>query len=221
MRAQELERKRIAQELHDGIGQRLSVIKYSLEGYLASSAEESDDVERGELQGAVEQIKGILEEVRRIARNLTPTTLDEMGLVKTIRSVCAEFQAAHSGTAVSVNIDVSDDSIPEVLKLALYRSLQEALNNIAKHAQATRVFVDLMTSQQGITLRVEDNGSGFDLKSLAGKACTKPGFGLQSMRERAEMTGGSFKVDSEIGRGTTIELQWSQPEILLLRDEPV
>ena len=124
-----------------------------------------------------------------------------------IKALCREFQQCYSHVRIEKEIDITEDTIFESLKMMIYRISQEALNNIAKHSKASFVDFALRKAGRNIELAIRDNGQGFDVeKKLSVK--TSRGLGLVSMRERAEFSGGSLTVESAKGRGTVIRASW-------------
>jgi two-component system NarL family sensor kinase len=203
--ALEAERKRMARELHDGIGQSLATIKFRVENAVAL-------MRRGRLEAGIEmldatvlQIREALAEVRRIARDLRPSLLDELGLVQAVAWLCREFEATHPTTRVEQVIGLHEAIVPKAVGAAIFRVLQEALTNIAKHARADRVLVRLNGSGDGIELVVQDNGQGFDPAHRVDGGC-----GLISMRERTELSGGRFSVQSGLCAGTVVRCAWGR-----------
>ena len=220
--AQENERRRIASELHDGIAQSLSVIKYGIEHNIELLKAEGKSTDVRPLSGIVDQIKSVSEEVRRIARNLAPSMLDDFGILATLGWLCSEFQSMHPSVSVERYNQVTENDVPVLLKVAIYRLLQEAFNNIAKHAEASVVRVRLEMPGDHLILTVQDNGKGFELLPLdSGAAHEHVSLGLRNMRERVEATGGNFELESKSGVGTTIRAAWSAAELRLLGDEAV
>ncbi|MBI5447088.1 MAG: sensor histidine kinase [Deltaproteobacteria bacterium] len=214
VQAQESERARVARDLHDGIGQTLTAIKFLLEhGVERIQAGEAPEDALGSL---VPRIKGAVEEVRRICMDLRPSTLDELGVLPTIAWFCREFQEAFPGLRIERRIEVGEDAIPEVLKITIYRLLQEAMNNVAKHSGAERVRIDLSGSDGGLVLAVEDDGTGFGERVLPA-AGDDPGFGLKSMRQRAELSGGTLAIRSGEHGGVTVEACWPAEALRRLR----
>ncbi len=200
---QENERKQIARDLHDGVGQMLSAIKFKIEDIIQQRDERKERIEDKTLGHLVPMIRESIEEVRRIQMNLRPSVLDDLGIIATISWLTREFEKVYSAISIQKQIDIQEDEIPVRLKTVIYRILQEALNNIAKHSRANRVTIALRKMEERIELTVEDNGTGFDLEN-------RPrGFGLGSMRERVELSGGLFTIDSTIGKGTTIIASWT------------
>jgi len=210
---QEDERKRIARELHDSIGQSLGAIKFGLENTLRK-------MEDGTAENCVEFLKGLIpitqtavEEVRKIGMDLRPSTLDDLGILATIAWFCREFQSIYSGVRIEKRIEVQEEDVPYPLKTTIYRILQEALNNVAKHSQANLVSVALRKTDSGIELTVQDDGVGFDEKEESRTGSTRRGLGLASMRERTELSGGSFFLDSRQGEGTLVRAWWASERI--------
>jgi len=206
--AEEKERKRIARELHDGIGQALSAIKFSVENYLRQRGNEADHSGLNSLTAVIPLTQKTIEEVRRIVKDLRPSILDDLGILATITWFCREFQHVYAGIRIKREIDIQEDDIPSPLKTVMYRILQEALNNVAKHSQANLVQLFLQKSNSVIELTIQDNGKGFDLAKKIALKPSQRGFGLASMRERAELSGAAFDLVSTIGKGTVIRMAW-------------
>lgn len=204
--AQERERKRVAQELHDGIGQSLTAIKFKLENALSRTDEKTSNLES--LQQIVPVIQRAVEEVRRISMDLRPSILDDLGILATITWFCREFQTIYSGIRIEKQIELDEKIVPKRLKIVIFRLLQEALNNIAKHSYADCVRLCLWKNHKGIELLIQDNGVGFDSVAALATEDSGRGFGLASMRERTESRGGSFEIVSLLPRGTMIRAWW-------------
>lgn len=205
---QEEERKKIARDLHDGIGQTLSAIKFTIENTLQKLAQGSSSSPVRPLEAVLPLIQNAMEEVRRIQTDLRPPTLDDLGILPTISWFCREYQKIYSGIRMEREIQVEENEVPDFLRTVIFRVLQEASNNIAKHSQATRVCLSLRKRDEGIELVVEDNGRGFDLQEILSEERGRRGFGLVSMRERTELSGGSFSVESKRGTGTRVRALW-------------
>ena len=211
MSAQENERQRVARELHDSIGQSLSAVKFIIERAIDEQQEWGDNKQRRTLRTVVPVIQDAVEEVRRISMALRPTTLDDLGLIATIAWFVREFQVTYPHIEVTRLIEVEEFEVPDVLKTNIFRILQEAMNNAAKHSQATRIEVGLRQVIGDLQLLVGDNGIGFVQEALRGPT-TSGGFGLVSMRERADLFGGSLIVTSSASEGTMILARWPLPE---------
>ncbi len=163
------------------------------------------------LEAAVTLIRGVVDEVRTIQKDLRPSLLDDLGIVATIGSFCREFQAIYADISIQKDISVEDHEVPEPGKTAIYRILQEAMNNVAKHSHAGEVRIRLgKSSEGGLEFAVEDDGLGFD-PGMAHALPGGSGVGLSSMRERAELSGGTFSILSAPGSGTIIRTLWPQP----------
>ncbi|CAB1085561.1 Two-component system sensor histidine kinase [Olavius algarvensis Delta 1 endosymbiont] len=207
---EEKERKRIARELHDGIGQALSAIKFSVENSLRELRRSPDHAEFKSLETVIPLTQKTIEEVRRIVKDLRPSILDDLGILATITWFCREFRKVYASIRIIIEIEIQESDIHSPLKTVIYRILQEALNNVAKHSRADRVHLSLHKKDNGVELTVHDNGAGFDLSEALSLQPSRRGFGLTSMRERAELSGGKFGIESVIGKGTTIWVKWQK-----------
>lgn len=201
----ETERKRIARELHDDIGQNLTSIKMRIEGALsllrlgqAGGGEEM-------LTGIVPMIQQTMDEVRRISMDLRPSILDDLGIIATIGWLCRSFGATSPSVKVEADVRVEESEVPEALKIVIYRVLQEAMNNIAKHAHADFIRVRLSRVGSDLELAIEDNGRGFDVAQTLAADSSRRGAGLASMRERLEAIGGRLSIQSAERIGTVVQ----------------
>jgi PAS domain S-box-containing protein len=201
---QEAERKRIAAELHDSIGQSISAVKFSVENALGELEERSPDSVSTHLHNAIDKLRGTMDEVRRISMDLRPAMLDDLGLIATINWFMRDMQSLVPEVVFSKQIAVAEDEIPVDRKIVIFRILQEALNNIGKHAHASHVDVSLAKRDDGLVVLIKDDGVGFAMELLP----EAHGFGLNSMRERVNLSGGSFTLDSTPGTGTVIRVLW-------------
>ena len=211
--AQELERRRLAAEIHDGISQRLVSLWYHLlaaedaagnmtEGEAGSVPEESTaslSTLCRELEVAKELTTAALAEARAAIVGLRPSVLDDLGLGPGLESL------ARILSDVQVELDITAERLPPHVEVALYRIAQEALQNVVKHADATRVRLVLSTGPAGVRLAVEDDGRGFDGDGI-GEAEDRHSYGMVGMRERAELIGATLTITSWPGRGTTVEV---------------
>ncbi len=212
MTAQEVERKRIASELHDSVGSALNALTFAVGGALALTSKGDSQGTANLLQRAAQQVKGILDDVRRIAMDLRPAILDDLGIVGTLTWFSREFLAVYPHVMLRTQIEVQEADVAEPLRTPIFRVTQEALNNIIKYANATEVLVRLARGQTGIVLEIKDNGDGFVLRGSDGREQTgATGLGLCSMRDRVEFSGGEFHVCSAPGRGTQIVASWALP----------
>ena len=201
--AQEKERKRVALELHDGLMSELAATKFLLEGKIMI-LDSGKAIHPGELRRIADVLANSMKEVRRIMNNLHPSTLDELGLIATISWLCGEYQKSYPHITVQQEIGVSEKDIAEGTRVVIYRVLQEALNNFARHGKGDCVEVSLLKSAGTFSFVIRDNGQGFDVENA------EKGLGLESMKERVELSGGEFQVESMIGQGTTIRAIWSR-----------
>ena len=203
MAAQELERQRIARELHDSIGQALGGVKFGLESCEAQ-------LDAGEplahtLHQLAARMQGVMDEVRRISMNLRPSTLDDLGILPTLGWFMREFSAIYRQIELKTLVDVDEEEIAAPLKTAIYRIVQEAFNNVVAHSGARRVSLVLRRRERKLELQVQDDGAGFD---PGARRKPRGGLGLATMRERAEVTGGRFSLRSEACGGTTVAVSW-------------
>ncbi len=206
MTAQEDERKRIAQELHDCIGQSLSAIKYSLERAEDMTHQQDPSAPRHLLRTTISRVQETIESIRAIAMDLRPSMLDDFGPVSAVRWLCQEFREVYDDIKVHTNFAITDDDIPKRLGTPIFRTVQESLNNIAKHAKAKNVFVSMRGDVASLALEIRDDGVGFELKEI-GRPPQK-GTGLSGLRERAGKTGGKFSVRSKRHAGTVVRVGW-------------
>lgn len=205
--AQEEERTRIARELHDGIGQGLTDIKFRVERAIELSYGDQNGSVGDYLRTVIPAVQANVEEVRRISMGLRPSILDDIGILSTIAWSCREFEATHPLIEVTAELLVAEHEVPEDLKTTIYRSLQEGLTNISKHAKADCVRVGLVETEGRLEFTISDNGQGI-ANCRAVQDDEAPRFGLSSLRERAGMSGGSFSIRSENRFGTTLRATW-------------
>lgn len=197
--AQEEERKRISRELHDNIGQALYSVLVGLKIMKNLKIENSF---RDHLLEMEKMTDKALDEVKRLAVELRPATLDDLGLVPTIRSYLDKYERTF-GIHTNLLLIGKHQRYSQNIETALYRITQESLTNAAKYAETSRVDVQITNLPNLLILIVADEGKGFPI----GKKSTTSGLGLYDMKERAESIGGSFSIQSEIGKGTRIEVR--------------
>jgi PAS domain S-box-containing protein len=203
VQVQEAERGRVALELHDNITQNLCAVLPRWQA-LANKLPAHEKASRGEVMKLSELLGQTVEEVQRIARNLRSSVLDELGLVPALRATCTEF-ADRTGVSLKLACKPLTARLPAEGELALYRILQNALENVEKHARARHVTVRLR-QRAFVQLTINDDGIGFDPEHHAARRKGKGALGLLSMRERATYVGGAFKIKSVRGAGTEIEV---------------
>jgi signal transduction histidine kinase len=199
--AQESERRRLADELHDLIGQNLTALGIDLAA-LRARLPDSGDAARLEAMRAL--VEGTIGSIRGVMTGLRPPALEEFGLVPALRAYAAEF-AQRTGMAVEVQAAAGEARLAEGAELALFRIAQEALTNAAKHSGGKSVRIRFATGDGGIRLSIEDDGAGFDQPGGA-RAARRGGWGLPEMRERAEAHAGSLLVDTAAG-GTRVTVE--------------
>ena len=202
--AQENERKRVALEVHDILGSSLSAIKFKVEEALINIPQNI----AYPLEVLIPLIKETIEEARRIQADLRPPLLDDLGIIATISWFCRRFESIYSAIRVEQMITIREEEVPDHLKIALFRIIQEAMNNIGKHAGADYMRLGLRKVDASIELSISDNGIGFDQETLSSEESLKKGLGLSSMRERTEFSEGTFSIESTKGSGTVIKALW-------------
>ena len=196
--AQEAERRRIARDLHDELGQQLTALRLKLD---RASMDAPPPLE-GPIAEAQEIAKNIDEGVDFLAWELRPAALDDLGLVPALEKFVKEW-SAYSGVTAELNATtaVSERRFQPEVETALYRIVQEALNNVNKHAHARNAHVALRTNRGNVVVTVDDDGDGFDPYDTVVR---RKGIGLIGIRERVQMIGGSLDIESDAGKGTTL-----------------
>ncbi len=206
--AQEDERKRISREMHDSVGQSLSAVKFTVENALQEIGEGGAGNAVPSLQSTIRMVQEAVEEVRRIQRNLRPPTLDDLGLLATISWFCREFEGVYSDIRIERSIDLEEMDVPDPLKIVIYRVMQEALNNAAKHSRTEAVRLSLCKTDGRIEMEIRDQGAGFDPEEVLSRKESERGLGLFSMKERTELSSGRFSIRASKGKGTRILATW-------------
>lgn len=201
--AQDEERRRIAQELHDSVGASLTAVKFGLETALRQMDENPL------LSRLVDRLKGVIGETQNISRNLHPSVLDDLGLLPAIRSFCRDFESMRGDLRIEHELDVTEAAVPRSLKLLIFRVAQEGINNAAKHSGAGLARLELTEANGRIALTLTDDGDGFDVDAALKKGVLQGGLGLSSMKERTELAGGRFEIRSAPGEGTVIRAEWA------------
>lgn len=205
---QEDERKHIASELHDSIGQSIAGIKFGIETAL-SQIDQGDPISIGKsLKAVIPIIQNLIDEVRNIYMDLRPSILDDLGIISTIDWYCRQLQSLYPEILIEKSIDITEEEIPEPLKIVIFRIMQESFNNITKYSESHRVALTFLKREDSLELTIQDNGIGFDLDSVLSVNGDKTGHGLASMKERVELANGTFFIGSIIGRGTKIQASW-------------
>jgi signal transduction histidine kinase/streptogramin lyase len=199
--SQEVERQRIAAELHDSLGQKLLIIKNSAQLGLRDS--HSGTGASDQLRDVSQTASECLDEIRQIARNLRPYQLDQMGLTKAVRSLACALEQS-SGLKVRLDMDELDGLFPHSAEINVYRILQEALNNVLHHAKASEVLLRIERLGREVEILISDNGQGMALASADGPVRGEGGFGLTNMRQRVQILGGKLNIQSGPGLGTKL-----------------
>jgi signal transduction histidine kinase len=200
--SQENERRRVSRELHDQLGQSLSALLLEL-GAHRPGAEDCEEVREG--MGA--RIRGIIDQVRRMAWELRPAILDDYGLESAVARLIEQL-SEHAAVAIDYqcsNLDGSQPRLPERVEAALYRIAQEALNNVVRHAHASQASVIVSRGEERVMLLVEDDGCGFDPTEASRN--TEASLGLTGMAERVQLAGGTLTIESAPGQGTTLRAE--------------
>ncbi|MEJ2256884.1 MAG: sensor histidine kinase [Woeseiaceae bacterium] len=212
--AQERERHRIASDLHDGVAQSLGVLKFGMETQIVSLKRLHPDLDLAGLEQLVEQMHEMLAELRKISRDLSPAVVNQFGICTAIDLLCKEFHDGIAAIDVQCLTCVQETALPDTVHVAIYRVVQEALNNASKHAAASHIKVRLAADDGTVALDITDDGDGFDTSKPA--TGVGKGLGLDSMRERVEVTGGHFDIRSAPGQGTRIIASWPESSLNLL-----
>jgi signal transduction histidine kinase len=208
MTMQEMERKRIATELHDSIGQSLSALGFGVGVALDAARGGDTRLACDMLEKLAPQVKETIAEVRRIAMDLCPATLDDLGIVGTLSWFFREFRAIHPGLSLLTEVDLDERDVATALRTTVFRVVQEALNNVVKHARATEIHIRLWRGESDIHLEVADNGRGFNAVEMSRPGMSSPSMGLKGMRDRVEFSAGRFRLESEPGQGTKVSASW-------------
>jgi two-component system sensor histidine kinase DegS len=195
--AQEAERQRLSRQMHDGPAQALS--NFILQTEIAMRLLDVDPTQaRDELGSLKVSAMGTFQKVRNFIFELRPMMLDDLGLIPTIRRYADTFKE-QTGLEVNVTVSGTERRLESYLEVMVFRAIQELLGNAARHSQATLLKINIDLTDDLIRVGVDDNGRGFDIDSVKGK-----NLGLKLIRERTEMLGGTFEVDSATGKGTRV-----------------
>jgi len=204
LEAQEEERRRLSRELHDELGQSLAYLKIQFRAVEKKLPGQFQTL-RGECEDVILFINTVIDNVRRLSQDLSPSMLDDLGLTTALKVQFSEF-AKRNDIDATVAIDNIDNLLLKEYQINLYRFCQESLNNIYKHARAEHFSVTITRNNKTILLSVEDDGNGFDMDYVASMKSGDKGMGLTVMEERANMMNGDLDIQSEPGKGTRILL---------------
>lgn len=196
--AHETERSRISRELHDELGQALTLLKLRL-GSMSKELREDQTGLRAECGTTLSYLDHVIESVRALSRELSPSVLEDLGLVAGLRQLIHGF-SDRSGIRITAELDPVDSLIPKGSHILVYRVVQEALTNVARHSGAANVCISLKSTSRAVRCSVSDDGRGMKMKPRI----TANGLGMRIMRERVNMLGGTLRVSSRAGRGTSI-----------------
>lgn len=196
---QDQERKRIAEDLHDGLGSLLSSIKLNLQN-LGEEMTFSSAEQRDKYQSSIASIDDAISDLRNLSHNIMPASLAKLGLVAGLKNMLEKI-SAHSGLHVDFSTHDFEQRIDETMELSVYRIILELTNNIVKHASAKEITIQLIRYPEYVNITVEDNGKGFDYKNIKQKP---KGIGLGNIVSRVEYMKGRLNIDSAVGRGTTV-----------------
>lgn len=203
--AQERERERISRELHDELGQALLVLKLQA-GSIREQIDQNPKVAGAECREMSANLDQLVENVRRLSRDLSPAVLEDLGLTSALRHLVNEFAKRHN---LQANLDLTpglDGLFPRETQINIYRIFQESLTNIGKYAQASSLTMAINQNEGRIFFRLADDGQGFDVEQVLAREPTRRGLGLAAMTERGRMLGGNLKITSQPGQGTEIIL---------------
>jgi PAS domain S-box-containing protein len=203
LEAQEIERRRISIELHDELGQALMLLKFKLSS-LADKPHKNPKAMRKDYDDLLNYLDGIIENIRRLSRDLSPTILEELGLSSALRFLLEEFSKYSDINNYSFDTDEIDHLFSPQGQINIYRIFQESLTNIVKHSQAQKISVVIKKHDDYVSITVQDDGKGFDVEQTLAQETSQRGLGLAAMHERVRMAGGSLNIWSQPGSGTRI-----------------
>lgn len=203
---QENEKKELAQELHDEVGQALTAMKINLSTIKSIFPPGHNQNAEQRINETNEILDNIINQVHKLSLNLSPALLEVLGLSATLKDYCNQF-SKRTGIKVICQKDESKMNMPNKYEINIFRIVQEALTNIARHSKAKTVSVSFETVKKKINLKITDDGIGFDIRKYDDNSEKKTGIGLLGMRERVNAMRGTMKITSEKGKGTTIDIQ--------------
>jgi len=203
--AKEEERRHIAMELHDGIGQDLAVVKIGLEGLQQEMSRSLDNEKIEQLDKIIKHIRGSMEDVHRLSSDLHPRYLDSRSLPVALELLCNDLSQTYKDVTIKCNICRTPSSLAGSLKLAIFRIAQEALSNALKHSQANTITLKLQPCSDQLELKITDNGIGFDFSEPHERT---NGLGLAGIQERVKLSKGSVSISTNASKGTTILVAW-------------
>ena len=205
---EEREAGRIARQLHHDLRQLLSGVESDLENSVRQI--EGKEIKTGleSLRALIPKVRYSIDELLRIGAEIYPPMLEDIGILATISWFCRDFQKTYSGIQIEKQIDIQENEIPFFLKIMIYKTLRDALANIAAHSEAHLVRLSLQKRNKRIDLTIQDNGKEFDVGEVLKKEGQQETLGLSSLKERVKLSGGAFRIKSARGKGTTILMSW-------------
>ena len=206
MRTQEIERRRLSCDLHDHLAQDLSTLKIGIDTLIDNHTETSVKIKQ-KVSKLSDMVHKTIMDVREMAYFLRPAGLDKLGLVQTVFQYCEDFSAKNNIEVDFFSVGIDGLKLDFDTEIAIYRLIQEGLNNIKKHADATHAAIRLIASFPNIILRIEDNGKGFNIQKYSDSAINGKQMGLLSMEERVSFLAGKMKIESRLNQGTKILIE--------------
>ena len=194
------ERRRFARELHDGVNQLMVAAKYRI-GLAISQANRGHVNDPDQLHRVNDMLSDAICEIRHISHGLRPAPLDDMGLEVALNNLAHQF-SERTGILSDIEYKLDNDQLPDHIEISLYRIVQEALSNIEKHAGAKQLMLSVYAERESAILDIKDNGTGFSTETIQNKT----GIGLRNMRERVDLLGGVFTLESSLKKGTHINV---------------
>lgn len=214
--AQERERKKLAADLHDGLGQTLSLLRLDVEILQEWASKHADHECRGALDRVYDQVKRGLQELRNVTNHLHAQVVGDAGLFSSLDVLRADFRSVKPNIELGLDMTDCRYDIPPEIAVAVYRVVQEGLNNIAQHSKAESADIELSADQRGVHLVIRDDGIGIDEERIQ-----RRGLGLTTMRERAERLSGTFTIDAPSNGGCRITVRWPINVVASLGNETV
>ncbi|MBQ3601750.1 MAG: sensor histidine kinase [Lachnospiraceae bacterium] len=210
LETQELERKRIARDLHDSTVQNLTNLVHKTE-YCSKMIEKDPVQVKLELVAMMDNIRHTIDDMRRIIYDLRPMSIDDLGLVPTVQRYVEEYKRLYPDVEVNVYVksNVEELELSSLLNLTLFRIIQESCNNIYKYAQANTIDIEFIFEEDFMSVSIKDDGIGFTLEDVKRKNIEEitSGYGLSIMKERAQLLGGKLEIESEPSCGTTVKME--------------
>ena len=207
LEVQEHERKSIATELHDSVASSLTAVILGL-SRARPAIEACEPRYREIINSSIAMLQNVTDETRQLMNSLRPPMLDDFGLISSIRWFKEQYGSLNPELTTEMEITIEENMIPAQLKIVLFRIIQEAFTNIAKHSRAQTANLYLKQTENRLNLVIADDGAGFDPDAVDSNKELNKGFGIMSMKERAQLSGGNLTIDSDRGQGTVIAASW-------------